>query len=247
MFLSCRVPGGYGTPSQTVSASARRTRRSSSEMFSSFAHRLQESELMDDLIRPEREFEEAYRELAIINRRLGGIRAIERFLPRNPDLLILDVAAGGCDVGEALIDKRVARVVSLDICYKGLKFARKSWALVGDAMELPFADNTFDVVMASLFFHHLSDNQCVRALRNMWRVSRGLVLVNDLHRHPLAYASIRLLTARFSNSVMVRHDGPVSVLRAFKPQDLLHIANEAGVPARVHRSFPFRLVLVARK
>src|ERR1051326_5348606 len=259
MFLSCRVPGGYGTPSQTVSASARRTRRSSSEMFSSFAHRLQKSELMDDLTRPEREFDEAYRELAIINRRLGGIRAIERFLPgnagaeREPDrakpkeILMLDVAAGGCDVGEALIDKRGARVVSLDLCKKGLKFARKSWPLVGDAMELPFADNTFDVVMASLFFHHLSESQCVRAFRNMWRVSRGLVLVNDLHRHPLAYVSIRLLTARFSNSVMVRHDGPVSVLRAFKPQDLLHVANEAGVPARVHRSFPFRLVLVARK
>src|ERR1051326_9282025 len=193
MFLSCRVPGGYGTPSQTVSASARRTRRSSSEMFSSFAHRLQKSELMDALTRPEREFDEAYRELAIINRRLGGIRAIERFLPGNADakrepdrakpkdakrepdrakpkeILMLDVAAGGCDVGEALIDKRGARVVSLDLCYKGLKFARKSWPLVGDAMELPFADNTFDVVMASLFFHHLSESQCVRAFRNMWR------------------------------------------------------------------------------
>ena len=214
---------------------------------------------MDDLTRPEREFDEAYRELAIINRHLGGIRAIERFLPgnagaeREPDrakpkeILMLDVAAGGCDVGEALIDKRGARVVSLDLCYKGLKFARKSWPLVGDAMELPFADNTFDVVMASLFFHHLSESQCVRAFRNMWRVSRGLVLVNDLHRHPVAYVSIRVLTAGFSKSVMVRHDGPVSVLRAFKPRELLQFAKEAGVPARVHRSFPFRLVLVARK
>jgi ubiquinone/menaquinone biosynthesis C-methylase UbiE len=216
-------------------------------MFSSFAHRLQESELMDDLTRPERQFEEAYRELAIINRRLGGIRAIERFLPGNADLLMLDVAAGGCDVGEALIDKRAARIVSLDLCDKGLKFARKSWALVGDAMELPFGDNTFDVVMGSLFFHHLSNDQCVRALRNMWRVSRRLVLVNDLHRHPVAYVSIRVLTAGFSKSVMVRHDGPVSVLRAFKPRELLQFAKEAGLPARVHRSFPFRLVLVARK
>ncbi len=202
---------------------------------------------MDDPARPEREFEQAYRELAIINRRLGGIRAIERFLPGAPDLLMLDVAAGGCDVGEALIDKRGARIVSLDISDKGLKFARKSWALVGDAMELPFADNTFDVVMGSLFFHHLSDEQCVRALRNMWRVSRRLLLVNDLHRHPVAYMSIRVLTAQFSKSIMVRHDGPVSVLRAFKPADLLQFAKKASVPARVYRSFPFRLVLVAQK
>lgn len=202
---------------------------------------------MDDPTRPESEFDEAYRELAIINRRLGGIRAIERFLPKNPNLLMLDVAAGGCDVSEALLKKRAATIVALDISEKGLKFARKSLPLVADAMELPFADNAFDVVMGSLFFHHLSDDQCVRALRNMWRVSRGLVLVNDLHRHPVAYISIRALAAQFSKSVMVRHDGPVSVLRAFQPQDLQQIAKQAGIPARVHRSFPFRLVLVAQK
>jgi hypothetical protein len=46
---------------------------------------------------------------------------------------------------------------------------------------------------------------------------------------------------------MVRHDGPASVLRAFKPDDLVQLAKRAGVPARVYRSFPFRLVLVARK
>src|SRR5437867_37951 len=191
---------GYNTRWQTASASDRRIPRSFSEMFGRFARRSQESELMDDLSRPEAEFDQAYRELAVINRRLGGIRAIERFLPDRSHLLMLDVAAGGCDVSEALLEKRSARIATLDINPKGFKFARKSWPLVGDAMDLPFRDNTFDVVMASLFFHHLSDDQCVRVLANMWRVSRALVLVNDLHRHPLAYFSIRLLAARFSNS-----------------------------------------------
>src|SRR2546427_3602703 len=200
-------------------------------MFSSFAHRLQKSELMDDLTRPDREFDEAYRELEIINRRLGGIRAIERFLPDKSNMLMLDVAAGGCDVSEALLQKRAARIVALDINAKGFKFARKSWPLVGDAMKLPFPDNTFDVVMGSLFFHHLSDPQCVRALENMWRVSRKLVLVNDLHRHPVAYFSIRALASRFSKSIIVRHDGPVSDLRAFKPADPFQFANLAGIPA----------------
>jgi ubiquinone/menaquinone biosynthesis C-methylase UbiE len=216
-------------------------------MFSKFAHRFEQSELMDDLSRPEAEFDQAYRELEIINRRLGGIRAIERFLPDQPNLLMLDVAAGGCDISEALLQKHAAWIVTLDINAKGFKFARKSWPLVGDAMDLPFADNTFDVVMGSLFFHHLSDDQCVRALANMWRVSRNVVLVNDLHRHRVAYWAIRALAARFGKSAMVRHDGPVSVLRAFKPVELLRFAKIARIPARVHRSFPFRLVLVARK
>ena len=202
---------------------------------------------MDDLSRPDREFSEAYRELEIINRRLGGIRAIERFLPHDSNLTMLDVGAGACDVSDALLQKRARQIVALDINPKGLKLAKRAKPLVGDAMELPFADNIFDVVMASLFFHHLSDDQCVRVLGNMWRVSRSLVIVNDLHRHPLAYLSIRALAAQFSKSRMVQHDGPVSVLRAFKPRDLLQIAQRAGVPARVYRSFPFRLVLVAQK
>ena len=213
----------------------------------SFSSRADLSEIMDDLSRPDSEFDEAYRELGIINRRLGGIRAIERFLPHKSNLLMLDVAAGACDVSEALLRRIPAQIVVLDVNPKGLKSARKSWPVTGNALELPFRDNTFDVVMASLFFHHLSEANCVRVLEKMWRVSRELVLVNDLYRHPVAYWSIRALAAAFSKSTMVRHDGPVSVLRSFRPRELLQVADRAGVPARVYRSFPFRLVLVAEK
>ena len=212
-----------------------------------FSRRLDASEIMDDLGRPDSEFDRAYRELEIINRRLGGIRAIQRFLPSKSNLLMLDVAAGACDVSEALLGRMRAQIVVLDVNPKGLEFARRSLPVRGDALELPFSDDRFDVVMASLFFHHLSDANCVRVLENMWRVSRRLVLVNDLHRHPVAYWSIRALVAGFSRSTMVKHDGPVSVLRAFRPQELLQIAERAGVPARVYRSFPYRLVLVAEK
>lgn len=212
-----------------------------------FRERANIEEIMDDLSRPTHEFDQAYRELAMINRRLGGIRAIERFLPAVPNLLILDVAAGACDVSEAISRRRQSRIVVLDRNAKGLRLAKRSFPVAGDALEMPFPDRTFDVVMASLFFHHLSDEQCVRVLASMWRIAKRRVIVNDLHRHPVAYFSIRALTAAFSKSVMVRHDGPVSVLRAFNPKELLRIAERAGIPARVHRSFPYRLVLVAEK
>ena len=103
-----------------------------------FSHRLDKQELMDDLSRPDEEFEQAYHELEITNRRLGGIRAIERFLPKKSDLLMLDVAAGGCDVSEALLGRSAARIVVLDINPRGFRFARKSWPVAGDALELPF-------------------------------------------------------------------------------------------------------------
>ena len=212
-----------------------------------FPQRANEDEIMDDLSRPDEEFAAAYRELEMINRRLGGIRAIQRFLPAIPDSLILDVAAGACDVSEALVRRIPCRIVVLDRNARGLKLAKKSLPVVGDALDLPFPNNTFDVVMASLFFHHLSNDGCVRVLKNMWQIARHMVLVNDLHRHPVAYFSIRILTTLLSKSIMVRNDAAVSVRRAFRPRELLNVANAAGIPARVYRSFPYRLVLVAEK
>jgi len=208
--------------------------------------RSSETELMDDASRPEREFDEAYTELMAVNRHLGGIRAIERFLPSNVHT-ILDVAAGGCDVGEALSRHRSCSVVSLDLNSRGLRLAERTMPVTGDAFQLPFADASIDAVICSLFFHHLKDFDCVRALAEMWRVARRIVIVNDLHRHRMAHLAIRLLSALFSKSVMFRNDAAASVRRAFRPEELLALSQQARIPARVFRSFPYRLVLVAEK
>jgi len=201
---------------------------------------------MDDLSRPDSEFVEAYNELTAVNKHLGGIRAVERFLPEDT-MSVLDVAAGGCDVGEALASRRKCRVVSLDMNPRGLKMARQTSPVAGDALQLPFADRTFDAVICSLFFHHLTNAECVSVLREMWRVARRIVIVNDLHRNRVAHASIRVLSALFSRSTMFRNDSAASVRRAFRPAELADVAKKAGVPARVYRSFPYRLVLVATK
>ena len=208
--------------------------------------RSNETELMDDASRPESEFDAAYTELTAVNRHLGGIRAIERFLPIDVHS-ILDVAAGGCDVGEALTRQRSCSVVSLDLNPLGLKLAERTMPVAGDAFQLPFRDASFDAVICSLFFHHLQDFDCVRALSEMWRVAHRIVIVNDLHRHRLAHAAIRLLSSLFSKSVMFRNDAPASVRRAFRPEELRALSQRAGISARVFRSFPYRLVLVAEK
>jgi len=208
--------------------------------------RSNETELMDDLSRPDSEFVEAYSELTAVNKHLGGIRAVERFLPVDANS-VLDVASGGCDIGEALSKFRNCRVVSLDMNSRGLKRAERTVPVVGDALQLPFADGAFDAVICSLTFHHLANADCVSVLREMWRVTRRIVIVNDLHRNRVAHASIRILSALFSRSTMFRNDSAASVRRAFRPAELGAIAEKAGVPARVHRSFPYRLVLVAMK
>lgn len=207
-----------------------------------------ETEWMDDLSRPEAEFVEAYKELAAVNKWLGGVRAVEQFLPpRNTRTRILDVAAGGCDVGEALMRDSKFDVVSLDLNLRGLRFAVHTLPVAGNALQLPFADGSFDAVITSLFFHHLSNAECVRVLSEMWRTTKRLLIVNDLHRHRVAHASIRILSALLSKSTMFRNDSAASVRKAFKPSELLELSREAHIPARVVRSFPYRLVLVAAK
>jgi ubiquinone/menaquinone biosynthesis C-methylase UbiE len=208
--------------------------------------RSNETELMDDLSRPDSEFVEAYTELTAVNKHLGGIRAIERFLPDDA-VTVLDVAAGGCDVGEALASRRKCRVISLDMNLRGLKRAEQTTPVAGDAIQLPFSDSSFDAVICSLTFHHLTNAECVSVLREMWRVARRIVIVNDLHRNRVAHASIRILSALFSRSTMFRNDSAASVRRAFRPTELADVAKKASVPARVYRSFPYRLVLVATK
>jgi hypothetical protein len=73
------------------------------------------------------------------------------------------------------------------------------------------------------------------------------LLVNDLHRHALAYHSIKLLTALFSRSAMVKFDAPLSVLRGFRKDELQTVLRTAGLEnAAVRWKWAFRWQVVCR-
>jgi hypothetical protein len=66
-------------------------------------------------------------------------------------------------------------------------------------------------------------------LQWMHRNSTHGFFINDLHRHPLAYYSISLLTRLFSKSYLVKNDAPISVLRGFTRDDWKRIFRDAGL------------------
>ncbi|WP_210529740.1 methyltransferase domain-containing protein [Rubellimicrobium arenae] len=101
-----------------------------------------------------------------------------------------------------------------------------------------------DIIVSSLFTHHLDDGRVIRFLR--WMEGRAGIgwFVNDLHRHALPYRTFGPLAAAFRWHRFVRHDGPVSFARAFVPEDWGRLLQAAQIPdqgTQVATWFPFRL------
>ena len=112
--------------------------------------------------------------------------------------------------------------------------------VTGDLFDLPPGET--DVVVSSLFTHHLTDAQVVDFLLWMEARARRGWFVNDLHRHPVAFHGFRLLSAAAGWHRFVRHDGPISVARSFRRRDWDALLRRAGLEgaATVRWHLPFR-------
>jgi SAM-dependent methyltransferase len=213
-------------------------------------------EWMDNLSIQDTRLTQALADLRIINRHLGGyatsIGALKSAIgdqARSVPFYVLDIGCGGGDFIESLLLWADKQAPDLDLRVVGLDYnkATVDWACdslrtrlpqrlfervhlkVGDAMQLPFANNSVTIAHCSLFMHHFNSDQIVTLLRHMMRVATRGIVVNDLHRHTVAHCSISLLTRLLGASAMVRHDGPLSVKRAFSRDDLTRLAAAAGI------------------
>lgn len=115
--------------------------------------------------------------------------------------------------------------------------------ITGDLFDLPWGET--DVVISSLFTHHLTDAQVVEFLVWMETRARRGWFVNDLHRHPIAYHGFRLLSGAAGWHRFVQHDGPISVARSFRRRDWEALLRQAGLAgcAVVRWHMPFRLCI----
>ena len=97
-----------------------------------------------------------------------------------------------------------------------------------------------DFVVSSLVAHHMTDAEIVAFLRWMEATAVRGWFVNDLHRSAVAYHGFRALAAAMRWHRFVRHDGPLSIARAFRRPDWERLLAEAGVAAEIRWEFPFR-------
>lgn len=223
------------------------------------SRRSSEPEWMDTVTIPDRDYAECLADLGAVNILTGAYPPLLRFLaraarrlPPGRKLRVLDVGSGG---GDTL--RRVWRwgrrrglameLEGLDLSPQGTRAARAAtpegvpitWR-TGDVFEIGPAER-WDVVYAALMTHHLDDATVVRFLRWMDGTAEVGWLVNDLHRHPAAYHGFRALSALAGWHRFVRHDGAVSVARAFTREEWHALLDRAGVTGRVYWHPMFRL------
>jgi len=111
-----------------------------------------------------------------------------------------------------------------------------------DALTLPFADRSIDIVLCSQLLHHFEDGRAVVLLRELDRVARHRVIVSDLRRSWIAASGIWLVSFPLGFHPVSRHDGVVSVLRGFTRTELEGLVQRAvHRRARVRQRPTFRL------
>jgi ubiquinone/menaquinone biosynthesis C-methylase UbiE len=188
---------------------------------------------------------------------LARVRRAAAALPPERTLRVVDVGGGDGGFG-----RRVARwarsagrrarvlVIDHDATTAGLAAAAcaayPEIAVVrADATALPLAGAAADVVHAGLTLHHLEPEAAIMALREMRRACRGRLVVNDLARTPLALGLVWLATRVLPMHPMSRHDGPLSVRRAYAPAELGDLFGAAGVVGATVTRYPWLARLVA--
>lgn len=222
-----------------------------------FKYRSTEPERIDTGDYSPAEYQLFLKEIAFINRFLGDGRALKKSLFREiarhtaKEFSLLDVGCGGGELLQitsefARRQNKRALLVGLDLNAVATEAAKKKLIDVpeltimrGDAFRLPFASNSFDYVISSLFLHHLDDQQIPLALNEMSRIARQGAFVIDLDRSRVAYYLYKFFCFVFRISPLVTEDGALSVKKGFRRSEITLYSPGAAC----RRLFPFRLVL----
>jgi 2-polyprenyl-3-methyl-5-hydroxy-6-metoxy-1,4-benzoquinol methylase len=216
-------------------------------MMSKFSQRSFEKELMDDLECSGEELAQTLKELKTINKWLGGnqvttggLKQIFNAYPQEK-YSIADIGCGGGDMIRVMHDWAMRKQIKtnfegidanpniIELAKIRLAELKNVTFTVQNIFSPDFLERKVDVCTCTLFTHHFTDSELVQLLKGLKLKSNLGIVVNDLHRNPIAYHSIKILTKLFSKSPMVQNDGPLSVLRAFSKADWERVLDEAGI------------------
>ena len=181
-------------------------------------------------------------------------------LARDRRAIVVDVGGGRGDlalrvVARARRERRPIRVLIVERDAATIALARRHCAhaseiviVQGDATALPIREASVDVAVSVLTLHHLEPDAAAEALIEMGAAARVAIVVNDLWRSRLSWLLVWLATRLFARHRVSRHDGPLSVRRAYSIDELRVLAGKARLGTFSLRRVPWlaRVLLIAR-
>jgi SAM-dependent methyltransferase len=235
-----------------------------------FSRRNVLTELMDSDETDFATFRDCLVDLAKVNRLTLAYRPTMRFfadlarsgrLPRDRAVSVVDVGSGFGDMLRKIDRWAPRRELQLDLTGVDLNPWSARTAAEFTAPDRPIGyvtTNIFDfapsqpidIVISSLFTHHLDDASLVRFIAWMEANSTIGWFVNDLRRHPFPYYAFGIATRALRFHHFVQHDGPISIARAFDARDWRDTLAAAGLApgaAEIRPQFPFRLCVARVK
>jgi ubiquinone/menaquinone biosynthesis C-methylase UbiE len=211
-------------------------------------HRRRGFEILDDPHVDDRLRARSLADVARANTMFGGSHAVLAELEsaldatRARELSLLDVGTGIGDIPARVKETWRARGLAItaygiDLSPCLLRDARTGGLLpiCADALALPIASKSVDIVMCSQTLHHFEMADAIAVLRELDRVARVRVIVSDIRRSWLAAAGIWLASYPLGFHPVSRHDGVVSVLRGFTTAELSQLVQRATKQTPVAR------------
>ena len=228
-------------------------------------YRTEKTEIMDDFSINGDLLRDTLDKLATINKWLGGnkvtIDGLKKLIkdhPKSQQLTIIDLGCGGGDIlrDVAKLGNKEGykfNLIGIDANHDAMAYAKelsKDYDNISffncDVFSEEFNTLKYDVVLATLFLHHFKEEELINFLSAVLKKTSLGIVVNDLHRHKLAYYLFKLLCVTIKNR-MVIEDGLTSVLRGFKRAELKHISKQLQVHYIIKWKWAFRYQWIIRK
>lgn len=205
-----------------------------------------QKELLDGDDIPFQDIKQNMHELDVINTWLGGhqitLKGFQQFISRVSHGQTLHICEIGCGGGDNLrVIQQYCKKKSFNIKLIGVDINPHCIAYAHSRIEnqgIEFICSDYvtasftqkpDIIFSSLFCHHFKHDELQQQFLWMKDNSTLGFFVNDLHRHPLAYHSIKLIIRVFSKSYLVKNDAPLSVARGFKKEELIQLCDCSSI------------------
>ncbi len=212
-----------------------------------FSKRSYQKELLDRDYIPFADIKQNMQELDTINTYLGGhgitLSGLQQLIKKTDQqtnhLIICEIGCGGGDNLQVIRDwcskKNIpVKLIGIDINPHCIEYARNRKEnshiefITSDYLQVKFEEPPH-IIFSSLFCHHFTNDELQTQLNWMKVHTQTGFFINDLHRHPLAYYSISILTKLFSKSYLVKNDAPLSVARGFRRNEWVDVLNQISI------------------